>query len=118
MLRLHRDGIKEHGGASGILDRGLVESAVAAVRNAHLYKGASLVRMAAIYMYRLCRDHPFADGNKRVALRAADVFLTMNGLELTLTNDEAHDVMVRVAAGNCSEEELAAIIGSKCRPLD
>jgi death-on-curing protein len=73
-----------------------------------LYENASdLVTIAAAYGYGLVTSHPFVDGNKRVGFLAMYVFLGLNGLELSAEEPEVVDLMVAVAAGRCSEEDLA-----------
>lgn len=117
VIHIHLDGIEEAGGSPGLRDSGLVESAVHAARNVHEYEGADLALIAAAYLYSLCKNHGFVDGNKRVALRAADVFLAVNGYELTLSNDEAYEATIKVATSECSRDELAEIIRNATRPL-
>jgi len=81
VLAIHAEVLAAHGGLRGLRDRGLLESAVAAPQAS--YGGRPLMRdvveIAAAYLYYLCRNHPFADGNKRTALAAALVFLEANG---------------------------------------
>ncbi len=71
--------IAEHGGLAGLRDGGLLDSAVARPRQIHNYGTGDLFALAGAYTMGLARDHPFADGNKRVALVAAYVFLSRNG---------------------------------------
>ena len=81
VLAIHAEVLAAHGGLRGLRDRGLLESAVAAPQAS--FGGKPLMRdvveIAAAYLYYLCRNHPFADGNKRTALAAALVFLEANG---------------------------------------
>jgi death-on-curing protein len=99
----------EHGGAVEVRDRGLLESALGRPQNLFGYGEPTppLTRLAASYAFGIAKNHPFMDGNKRVALTAAAVFLEINGLSLEA--DEAHAVRVfrDLAAGKLSEEELA-----------
>lgn len=82
VLAIHEEVLAAHGGLSGLRDRALLESAVAAPQAS--FGGTPLIRdpieLAAAYLFYLCRNHPFADGNKRTALAAALVFLDANGL--------------------------------------
>jgi death-on-curing protein len=82
VLAIHEEVLAAHGGLSGLRDRALLESAVAAPQAS--FGGKPLIQepieMAAAYLFHLCRNHPFADGNKRTALAAALVFLDANGL--------------------------------------
>lgn len=81
VLAIHAEVLAAHGGRAGLRDRGLLESAVAAPQAS--FGGKPLiddpVEIAAAYLFYLCRNHPFADGNKRTALAAALVFLEANG---------------------------------------
>ena len=100
---IHREVLASHGGASGVRDENLLESAVAAPQATML--GEPLltdpVEIAAAYCFYLCRNHPFVDGNKRVALAACLVFLSENGLlpEERLAVDEWEEMAFDVAAG-------------------
>jgi len=82
VLAIHAEVLGAHGGLPGLRDAGLLESAVAAPQAS--YGGEPLIadsiEVAAAYLFYLCRNHPFADGNKRTALAAALVFLEVNGL--------------------------------------
>ncbi|NPV58753.1 MAG: type II toxin-antitoxin system death-on-curing family toxin [Actinobacteria bacterium] len=100
----------EFGGAKGISDRGMLESAVAmpsaSFAGEHLHK--SLPAMAAAYLFHICKGYPFADGNKRTAVVAAEIFLNINGLELDVSNEELKQLCLGVAAGAISKEEAVA----------
>lgn len=89
VLTLHERLLAEFGGAPGILDQRLLESALAAPRNCWAYEQASLFGLAASYAHALTRTHPFADGNKRIALTAAGLFLELNGFRLVAPEHEA-----------------------------
>lgn len=82
VLAIHAEVLAAHGGSAGLRDRGLLESAVAAPQAS--FGGQALIRdpieIAAAYLFYLCRNHPFADGNKRSALAAALVVLSVNEL--------------------------------------
>ena len=83
---IHAAAIQEFGGSAGVREPSLLESAVAAPQASIGGRSpySDLVEMAAAYLFYLCRNHPFIDGNKRAALGAYFVFLRLNGLELTL----------------------------------
>jgi len=105
---LHSESIAEHGGADGLRDEGLFESALARPRNLHAYEGVTdVARLAASYAFGLAKNHPFIDGNKRVAFIAAALFLRLNGLKLTAAQAEATLVILSLAASAMSEEQLA-----------
>jgi death-on-curing protein len=99
--------VREHGGAHGIRDENALESAIARPRQRwHLMPDSSLFDLAAALGFGLARNHPYVDGNKRVALVAMIAFLDRNGLEVTATNQEALSTMLALAAGDLSEGEL------------
>jgi death-on-curing protein len=105
---LHSESIAEHGGADGLRDEGLFESALARPQNLFAYeKVTDPARLATAYAFGLVKNHPFLDGNKRVAFVAAGLFLRMNAHRLTADRAEATLVMVSVASGAFSEIELA-----------
>lgn len=97
------------GGAAGLRDEGLLESALARPRNLWVYADTplSLRRLAAAYAFGLVSNHPFVDGNKRVALLVSFVFLDANGLEMTATQEDAYLTFWALAAGDLSEDRLA-----------
>jgi death-on-curing protein len=109
------DQLAEHGGGSGIRDKGLLESALARPMNLPAYGEPSPPRLAAAYAFGIAKNHPFVDGNTRTALVAAELFLALNGYDLTADDVEVADVFQRLAAGEVTEEELAAWIGRNSR---
>ncbi len=110
ILKIHARMIAEFGGAEGIADRGMLESAVAmptaALAGEFLHK--SLPAMAAAYLFHICKNHPFLDGNKRTAVVAAEIFLNINGVQLEASNEELKRLCLGVAAGDISKEEAVA----------
>jgi death-on-curing protein len=111
ILAAHDEQLVEHGGGVGVRDRGLLESALARPENLYAYGEPSLPKLAAAYAFGIARNHPFVDGNKRTALVAAEAFLGLNGFDLTADDVEAVRIFLALAAGELSEEELAARIG-------
>ena len=105
---IHEKLLAEHGGARGVLDDGILESALAAPRNRYLYERSDIFRLAATYAHAITRDHPFGDGNKRVALTLAGVFLELNGYQLTASEGEAVSAMVALVERRLDEEAFAA----------
>jgi death-on-curing protein len=81
----------------------------------HGYGEPSLPELAAAYAFGIARNHPFVDGNKRTALVVAELFLGINGYDLTATDLECVEMFLPLAAGEVSEQELAAWIGRNCR---
>jgi death on curing protein len=115
ILAAHDDQLAEHGGGVGVRDQGLLESALARPLNLHAYGEPSLSRLAASYAFGIARNHPFVDGNKRTALVAAELFLGLNGFDLTADDVEVVEIFLRLAAGEITEEELAAWIDRNSR---
>lgn len=109
LIRWHDLVLAETGGASGVRDQGLLNSALARPVNRHAYEGvADLIELAATYAVAVASNHPFIDGNKRAAFMALGMFLEDNGLWLTAEPDDATQVMFAVAAGEISIPELTA----------
>ena len=108
ILRIHQRVTADFGGDPGLRDRGLLESAVAMPQStfdgADLHVG--LAAKAAAYHFHLCSNHPFVDGNKRVAVVVAELFLIINGQALSATDDEIEQLTVGVAAGRVSKDEV------------
>lgn len=104
----HAEQIAEHGGGGdGLRDRGLFESAMARPRNQALYGDPDAAALAAAYAYGLARNHPFIDGNKRIAAVVSETFLLLNGYQLTATDAELVVAFLELAAGNLTEADLA-----------
>ena len=105
---LHGAQLREHGGAPGVRDEGLLESALARPQQKWAYaESPDLATLAAAYAFGLAKNHPFADGNKRIALIALEYFLELNGYALAA--DDAHCVLaiLALAAGDFGEKALA-----------
>lgn len=105
---LHSESIAEHGGADGLRDESLFESALARPINLHAYEGVTdVARLAASYAFGLAKNHAFVDGNKRIAFIAAGLFMYLNGWRLTADQAQATLVMLSLASGSFGEDELA-----------
>lgn len=114
----HYRQIREHGGAYGLRDEHAFESALARPRHRWHYRPDTRVsELAAAYAYGLVRNHPYVDGNKRVALVGMVAFLERNGVELMATNPEALSVVLALAAGDLPEDELADWIDAHAQAL-
>ena len=98
-----------HGGATGIRDQGMLESALARPQNQWAYaeKRPHLTELAAAYAFGISSNHPFVDGNKRTALVVSFAFLDVNGLEVTASQEDAYLTILGLAAGEVSEVQLA-----------
>lgn len=108
---IHLDQVREHGGFSGLRDRGALESALARPRNKWIYENATdLADLAAAYGYGLARSHPFNDGNKRVAFLAVVVFIELNGAQLDVSERDVVSTILALAAGELTESAFAAWI--------
>jgi death-on-curing protein len=107
-VTIHRRMVDEFGGDSGLRDRGLLESALALPKAMFGgdYLHGDLPSMAAAYHYHLCANHPFIDGNKRVAVVVAEVFLRANGLLLDATDDEVVELTLGVASGTIGKPQV------------
>ena len=108
VLRLHGSAIDVEGGGSGMREPGLLESAVMMPQQQFggAYLHEDIPAMSAAYLYHLCSNHPFVDGNKRVGAMAAYVFLDVNGWEFTAPEQEFEEVVMRVAAGEMEKPVL------------
>ncbi len=108
MLAIHDAQIAEHGGAAGIRDLGLLDSALARPRNAASYDSdASIPKLAAFYALGVIRDHPFVDGNKRVGLVLLELFLALNGFELRASDAQCYEAIMSAASGEATEAEFS-----------
>ena len=106
-LAVHDRQLAEHGGPTGVRDQGMLESALARPLNQWTYGEDDLCALAAAYAYGIARNHPFTDGNKRTAWVFARLFLMLNGQTLSFTPRMAIEVVLALAAGELSEDELA-----------
>lgn len=105
---LHDESIAEHGGAPGLRDEGLLESALARPLHRAAYGEPDVADLAAAYGVGLAKGHAFVDGNKRVALLSVGLFLALNGYRLVATQADATLTMLSVAAGSLDEAGFAA----------
>ena len=113
---VHDEQLLEHGGAAGVRDAGLFESALARPRHAASYGDPDAAALAAAYGYGIARNHPFIDGNKRTAFVAIELFLDLNGQELRADDAECVMTMLAVASGALSEDALATWIRQHSGP--
>ncbi|MFT4251715.1 MAG: type II toxin-antitoxin system death-on-curing family toxin [Caulobacter sp.] len=114
LIRWHDLVLAETGGASGVRDQGLLNSALARPVNRHVYEGVvDLIELAATYAVAVASNHPFIDGNKRAAFMALGMFLEDNGLWLVAEPDDATAVMFAVAADEIGISELTEWLRSR-----
>jgi death-on-curing protein len=121
VIAAHHEQLAEHGGAAGIRDAGLLDSALARPENLVAYGDPDVASLAASYGFGIVRNHPFVDGNKRAALIATELFLALNGFDLNgyrlvATQAEATVAMLSLAAGELKEEEFAAWLRGHVEP--
>ena len=116
LLLLHDESLAEHGGAAGLRDDGLLESALARPQHRESYGNPDLADLAAASGVGLAKDHPFVDGNKWAAFLAVGVFLALNGQRLVATQAEATLTMLGVASGELEEAAFAAWIRTHTVP--
>lgn len=115
---VHLDLIRTHGGLPGLRDENILESALARPRQRWAYaKRRDLVALAAAYGFGLARNHPYRDGNRRVAILAMAVFLGLNGYEIEAPEDEVVAVILGVADGSVSESVLARWVRGHILPV-
>lgn len=108
LLLLHEESLATFGGARGLRDEGLFDSALARPRNAHAYNASSTIaELAASYGFGITKNHAFLDGNKRAAFLAIGLFLAINGQRLMADPVEAIQTMLAVAGGALDERGLS-----------
>jgi death-on-curing protein len=118
-LAIHAHQIARYGGALGIRDQGLLESALAmpaaTFGGEHLHP--SLPEQAAAYLFHLVKNHPFVDGNKRVGLACSLVFLRLNGIRVRASDDDLVDIVMGVAEGRRSKADVAVFLRERAKPV-
>jgi death on curing protein len=107
VLVIHERQLGRFGGAAGIRDQGMLESALSRPRNKWEYERADIVELAAAYGFGIARNHPFVDGNKRVAFLATAAFLRLNGVHFAPSQEAATAAMLALAAGEIDETGFA-----------
>jgi death on curing protein len=107
LLLLHSDSLAEHGGAPGLRDEGLLDSALGRPLNLAAYGSPDAAALAASYGVGVAKNHPFVDGNKRAAFLCVGLFLALNGQRLKVGQAEATVTMLAVADGSLEEASFA-----------
>lgn len=113
---VHEAQLAEHGGGSGERDAGLFESALVRPQNLAVYGKPDAAALSAAYGFGIARNHPFVDGNKRTAFVAVELFLDLNGYDLLADDADCVVTMLRLAAGELSEEAFAAWVRQHGEP--
>ena len=116
VMVMHDEQLAEHGGAAGLRDAGLPDSALARPRNAWSYGQDDLIALGSLYAAGIMRNHPFADGNKRTGFLAAYAFLYVNGLEIAADEAEVIVQCLALAASEIDETEFAAWLRDSVQP--
>ena len=116
VLAIHDEQIAAHGGAPGLRDAGLLESALARPLNRAGYGDPGIAELAAVYAIGLVGNHPFIDGNKRTGYVALEVFLVLNGLRFPVTDADAVIAILRLAAGEIPDDEFTAWVRAHAEP--
>jgi death-on-curing protein len=116
IIESHQNQIDTYGGSYGIRDIGLLESAIGQPEASFggEYLHADIFEMAAAYIYHLVMNHPFVDGNKRVGLEAALIFLEINNENLNASDEELVDLVLKTTAGQVGKREIAEFFRSHC----
>jgi death-on-curing protein len=112
LIAAHGEQLAEHGGASGMRDKNLFDSAIARPLNLAAYGKPDVADLAAAYGVGLAKNHPFIDGNKRTAFVAVETFLLLNGYVLNATDAECIMTMLAVASGDMDEPAFAGWLRS------
>jgi len=116
VLAIHDRLLALHGGATGLRDRGLLQSALARLREHYAYASKSdVVEMAALYTGGIVRDHPFGDGNKRTGFVIGVLFLELHGFDFTPAEADATQAAMALAAGTLDEDGYGAWENAKRR---
>ena len=103
IIAIHDEQLAIHGGASGLRDEGLLESALDRPRNKWSYENAELPELAAAYAFAIARNHPFVDGNKRTSFLALYTFLGVNGVDFDVPEAVAAAMILSLAGGEADE---------------
>ena len=116
LVLLHDESLAEHGGATGLRDEGLLDSALARPQNLLAYGEPDFADLAAAYATGLAKNHPFVDGNKRAAFLSAGLFLALNGYRLTASQADATLAVFSLAASDWSDADFAHWIRRNSAP--
>jgi death-on-curing protein len=116
ILAIHDEQIAEHGGAAGVRDPGLLDSALARPLNRAGYGDPDIAELAALYALAIARNHPFIDGNKRTAYVALETFLALNGVAFPVSDVEATITTLSMAAGDIDDATFIAWVRRHATP--
>ena len=116
ILAIHDEQLARHGGAAGLRDSGLLDSALARPINHAAYGEPDTAELGAIYALAIARNHPFIDGNKRTAFMALVLFLARNGMTFDPPEIEATMTTLAMAAGDLPDAEFIAWVRRHATP--
>ena len=111
----HAELLTEHGGSAGLRDRGLLESALARPQNLAAYGDPTAFELAAAYAFGIAKNHPFVDGNKRVAFVASVTFLELNDWQFVAAEEDAAIAFLGLAGGKVTEQDLSRWLEARSR---
>jgi death on curing protein len=117
LMRLHDMGIAQFGGATGLRDEGMLDSALNRPEQLAHYGAPDVADLAAAYGYGLVKNHAFVDGNKRVAFLSVGLFLRLNGYALTASQVDATTTVLKLAASEMTEADFAIWIRANSKAV-
>lgn len=119
VIEIHDEMVTRYGGLPGIRDLNLLQSAIESPKTAifRLEMYPSIFDKAAVYLYNIVKNHPFNDANKRTGYAVAVIFLLGNDVSLTFKNDDLEDMVIEVAKGKISREDLAYFLEHGIKPV-
>jgi death-on-curing protein len=115
---MHAEQLQRHGGAFGLRDENMLESALARAENKAAYGDPAVEELAAAYVFGIARNHAFVDGNKRTAIVAAGTFLLLNGYQLAADQGTVYEFVMGVASGEIDEDGAAAFFRDHIEPIE
>jgi death-on-curing protein len=120
VIEIHQQQVELYGGCAGVRDAAGLESALATPQATFggEFLHPSVPAMAAAYLFHICQNHPFLDGNKRTAANAAITFLLMNEWEPLYDWEELVELVLSVASGVCRKDKLTASFEERCRRIE
>ena len=119
VLAYHAEQLRLFGGQAGVGDPGLLDSALSQPQNTYLYvSSADLFDLGAAYAFHIAKNHPFLDGNKRVALQCCLALLYLNGIILTLPPTDLYGAMIQLTTSAIDKSAFAALLRSHWRPRE
>ena len=117
MLAIHDRQLVEHGGADGLRDEALLQSALGRPLNHYAYESTDIVELAAKYAAGIVQNHPFVDGNKRTGFVVGVLFLELNGYRFTASEEAAAHAMLELASGAINEKGFCKFLRSNSKRM-